>query len=223
MPGVWVWHNGDYAWRPGYWMPGQNRWVWVPACYVWSPRGYIFVDGYWDYGINRRGLLFAPVYLQANIYGQPGFVYSPAYAINPAIFASSLFLRPNYGHYYFGDYYGANYAGAGFYPWFSFNNQYQNGYDPIFASQRWQNRNDRGWEQGLQTQFEKRRNNEGARPPRTLAAQNKAGTSAGVAEAAMVALPVAMLAKSKGNEMTLQKVDQQQRKELAKSAQNVHD
>ena len=32
-----------------------------------------------------------------------------------------------------------------------------------------------------------------------------------------------MLAKSKGNEMKLQKVDQQQRKELANSAQKVHD
>jgi hypothetical protein len=167
--------------------------------------------------------LFAPVYLQSNIYGQPGFVYSPAYAINPAIFASSLFLRPNYGHYYFGDYYGPNYAGAGFYPWFSFNNQFQNGYDPIFASQRWQNRNDRGWEQNLETQFERRHNNESARPPRTLADQNTAGTSTRVADAAMIALPVAMLANGKGNEMRLQKVDLQQRKELANSAKRVHD
>ena len=222
-PGVWVWHNGDYAWRPGYWMPAQNRWLWVPACYVWTPRGYVFVDGYWDYSINRRGLLFAPVYLPGNIYGQPGFVFSPAYAINTAIFGSSLFLRPSYGHYYFGDYYGSNYGGAGFYPWFAFNRQYQNGYDPIFASQRWQNRNDPAWEQNLESQFEKRRNNESARPPRTLADQKKPAAGAGVVEAAMVAMPLAMLARSKSNEMKLETVNHQQRQELAKSAQQTHD
>ena len=62
LPGCWVWHQGRYAWRPGFWATVQPDWVWVPAHYVWAPRGYVFVDGYWDYSIGRRGVLFAPVY-----------------------------------------------------------------------------------------------------------------------------------------------------------------
>jgi len=61
LPGCWVWQNGRYAWRPGFWATVQPNWVWTPAHYVWAPRGYVFVDGYWDYSIDRRGLLFAPV------------------------------------------------------------------------------------------------------------------------------------------------------------------
>jgi len=46
--------------------------------YVWAPRGYVFVDGYWDYAIGRRGVLFAPVYFNADVYGRRGFSYSPS-------------------------------------------------------------------------------------------------------------------------------------------------
>ena len=113
LPGCWVWQQNRYAWRPGYWAAAQPNWVWIPAHYVWTPRGYVFVDGYYDYSVARRGVLFAPVYFNSSIYSQRGFSYSPVTVINPAVFTSHLFLRPSYGHYYFGDYYGANYASAG--------------------------------------------------------------------------------------------------------------
>ena len=116
LPGCWVWQQGRYAWRPGFWAAAQPDWDWVPAHYVWAPRGYVFVDGYWDYSIGRRGVLFAPVYFDAGVYAQQGFSYSPTTVINPAVFANHLFLRPQYQHYYFGDYYAANYQAAGFYP-----------------------------------------------------------------------------------------------------------
>ena len=74
-----------------------------------------------------------------------GFTYSPSMVINPGVFASHLFLRPGYGHYYFGDYYGSNYSDAGFSPWFSYQSS-RRGYDPIYANQRWQHRQDRDWE-----------------------------------------------------------------------------
>lgn len=224
ITGIWVWHDGRYAWRPGYWAIARSDWIWVPACYVWSPRGYVFVDGYWDYSVNRRGLLFAPVYIDAGLYGQGGFSYSPLFAINLAVFGNSLFLRPNYGHYYFGDYYDATYAGAGFYPWWSFNARFQNGYDPIFAAQRWQNRGNRGWEENLQAQFDKRRDNEDARPPRTLADQTKRGTSGEKSpDGVQVAAPLTQLASSKGNELHLQPVDQNQRKAFAQAGKKIRD
>ena len=145
LPGCWVWQNSRYAWRPGFWATVQPDWDWVPAHYVWAPRGYVFVDGYWDYSIGRRGVLFAPVYFNAGVYARRGFSYSPTTVIDLGVFANHLFLRPQYQHYYFGDYYAANYRGAGFYPWFSINTG-RFGYDPIYAHDRWQHRQDSGWD-----------------------------------------------------------------------------
>ena len=170
LPGCWIWDQNRYAWRPGFWATVQPDWVWVPAHYVRAPRGYVFVDGYWDYSVGRRGVLFAPVYFDRAIYTQPGFSYSPAMVISPTVFFNHLFLRQRYGHYYFGDYYAANYVGLGFAPWFSFQSS-RYGYDPFYAHERWQHRNDRQWERRVEADFEHRRNHEEARPPHTWAAQ----------------------------------------------------
>ncbi|MGD9856940.1 MAG: hypothetical protein AB7U20_18480 [Planctomycetaceae bacterium] len=172
LPGSWVWQQNRYAWRPGFWSPVQQNWVWTPAHYQWAPRGYVYVDGYWDYAVDRRGVLFAPVSFSQNIYSQRGFSYTPTAVIDLAVFANHLFLRPNYGHYYYGDYYGANYTNAGFYPWYSFNSS-RYGYDPIYSYQRWNHRQDRDWERRVQSDFENRRDHEEARPPRTLTAQQE--------------------------------------------------
>ncbi len=114
--GCWIWQQNRYAWRPGYWATVQPDWMWTPARYLWAPRGYVFVDGYWDYSVARRGTLFAPVYFNPGAYVRRGFNYSPATVIDLSVFTNHLFLRPNYGHYYFGDYYAASYRGNGFYP-----------------------------------------------------------------------------------------------------------
>ena len=74
LPGCWVWQQNRYAWRPGFWATVQPDWVWVPAHYVWAPRGYVFVDGYWDYSIGRRGVLFAPVYFNRGHIRAAGFL-----------------------------------------------------------------------------------------------------------------------------------------------------
>jgi hypothetical protein len=224
IPGTWVWYHGRYAWRPGYWATGRTNWVWIPASFIRSPRGYVFVDGYWDYSLNRRGILFAPVFFNGGVYQQSGFSYSPAFAISLAVFADSLFLRPAYGHYYFGDYYAPTYASAGFYPWFSFHNQFRNGYDPIFAEQSWQHRQNPGWQHQLESQFEKRRENESARPPHTLADQSggaKPGTKA--AAGAVVAVPLAQLAKDRSSDLHLQPVNQNERQELMQSGKKIRD
>jgi hypothetical protein len=147
LPGCWVWHQSRYAWRPGSWTAVQPDWDWIPAHYVYTPRGYVFVDGYWDYSIGRRGVLFAPVYFGAGVYAQPGFSYTPATVIDLAVFSNHLFLRPQYQHYYFGDYYAASYQAAGFYPSYSYNSG-RYGYDPIYAHDRWEHRQDSQWERG---------------------------------------------------------------------------
>ena len=95
LPGCWIWQQNRYAWRPGYWSTAQQNWVWNPPHYVWAPRGYVFVDGYYDYPVARRGVLFAPVYFNSSVYAQRGYSFSPRTVINPAGFAAHLFLRPS--------------------------------------------------------------------------------------------------------------------------------
>ena len=222
-PGVWMWNQNRYAWRPGYWMTAQQNWMWVPAQYLWSPRGYVFVNGYYDYSVARRGVLFAPVYFNQNVYAQQGFRYSPAMAISMAVFGNQLFLRPNYNHYYFGDYYGSNYSSGGYYPWFAYNSGGY-GYDPFYAQQSWQNRQNATWSQTLQTDFQNRVANEDARPPRTLAAQQslvKSGDTLSQ-KSLVVATPLAQLAKSKDTALQFQPVTKTEQQTLTKHAQDVH-
>lgn len=169
IPGVWVWNTSRYAWRAGYWQASQPNWIWSPAHYVWTRRGYVFVDGYWDYAVPRRGVLFAPVRFHRDVYARPGYSYSPLTVIALSVFSDHLFLRPNYGHYYFGDYYAPRYRDTGFYPSYSYNAG-RRGYDPFFAYQRWEHRRDRDWERRRGDEFAFFRDNENARPPRTWAA-----------------------------------------------------
>jgi hypothetical protein len=166
VPGTWLWQGNHYVWRPGYWAPTHRDWEWVPAHYVWSPRGYVFVDGYWDLEVERRGTLFAPVYFEPTVYRRTHFVYSPTTVINLSFFSDSLFLRPRYSHYYFGDYYAPGWERAGFCAPSAFHKQYR-GYDPIYAHQRWQHRDDRDWDRRVEDNYRYRRENAKERPPHT--------------------------------------------------------
>ncbi len=222
LPGSWVWNQNRYAWRPGYWTTAQQNWVWVPAHYLWSPSGYVFVNGYYDYSVDSRGVLFAPVYFESSIYARSGFTFTPAMAINLAVFGNQLFLRPNYNHYYFGDYYAPSYSTAGYYPWFSFSSGGY-GYDPFYAQQLWQNHQNATWAQTVQGDFQHRVDNEGARPPRTLLAQQallKSGDNA--SEKSLLAVTsLALLAKSNGNSLRFQPVPIEEQQKLAKHALEV--
>jgi hypothetical protein len=223
MPGCWVWQQGRYVWSPGYWADAQPDWDWVPAHYVWAPRGYVYVDGYWDYSVNRRGVLFAPVFFDPNVYAQQGFSYSPAVVINPAVFASQLFLRPNYQHYYFGDYYDSTYSTAGFYPWFSYNSS-RFGYDPIYAQQLSQHRQDPTWARTLQADFQNRVDHQNLRPPRTWAAQQAlvASQAKSTQKSFVIAAPLDQVTKSKDSPYRFQPIDQTARQQLGQQAQGVH-
>lgn len=171
IPGSWVWQQSRYAWRPGYWAAGRADWVWVPAHYIWAPRGYIFSDGYWDHTMERRGVLFAPVYFDQQVYSQPSFSYSPTIAINLSVITDQLFVRPRYQHYYFGDYYDNRYQNTGFFASFSFQSGHH-GYDPFYSHRRWQNRGDRDWDRRERETYAHRRDNRDDRPPHTFRDQN---------------------------------------------------
>ncbi|MEI8291256.1 MAG: hypothetical protein WCH99_17450 [Verrucomicrobiota bacterium] len=221
-PGCWVWYEGRYAWGPGYWMPGRADWNWCPSHYVWTPRGYIFVGGFWDYPIERRGVLFAPVYFETGgYYGRPGYVYSPTIVINLGVFSDHLFLRPSYGHYYFGDYYAPSYLQSGFYASFSFQSS-RHGYDPIYSHQRWEHRQDHEWEHRVETSYQNRRDHESERPPRTWVAErslNQATAESKISH--RMAAPINQLAKQKAGAVKFQPVFEAERQKLAQRSQAV--
>jgi WXXGXW repeat (2 copies) len=178
IPGCWVWQYGRYAWRPGYWAVVHPDWIWVPTHYNWTPRGYIFVGGYWDYTVIHRGVLFAPVFFPRRVHLGLIFSFSPGFVINLNIFDDALFLRPRYRHYYYGNYYAPRYYRKGIYPWFSLHAR-RVVYDPIYAHQRWNHRNDYAWENHLQKRFRKRREHEGLRPPRSFDQRTRPDKSGG--------------------------------------------
>ena len=179
----------------------------VPAHYVWTPRGYIFVGGFWDYPVERRGVLFAPVYFESGVYSRRGYYYSPTIVIDLGVFTDHLFLRPRYHHYYFGDYYAASYSQGGFYASFSFQSS-RYGYDPIYSHQRWEHRQDREWEHRVEASYQYRRDHETARPPRTWAAQRNInpGTAESKQNRVLVATSIDQLAKRKDSPMRFQPV-----------------
>lgn len=222
LPGSWVWQQSRYAWRPGYWATVRPDWVWSPAHYVWAPRGYVFVEGYWDYSVDRRGVLFAPVFFNASVYSRRGFFYSPTTVIDSGVFSDQLFLRPNYGHYYFGDYYAAGYANAGFYPSFSYQSS-RFGYDPVFAHQNWEHRSEPGWGRNVQANFQNRRDHQDARPPRTLIAQNALVAGAGNSRnrSFVAATSLGQLAKRQDSPLRFQPVAKDERQQFAQHGQDI--
>jgi len=169
--GCWLYRDTGYAWRPGYWNAYQDGWVWNPAHYTWTPRGAVFVSGYWDYPLTRRGIVFAPVSFRRPSYLSSGYYYSPSVIVDVSRLALHLFVYPRRCHYYWGDYYGYRpYGGHSFYPWYAYHGRH--GYDPVFAyySTNYRRHNiDYG--QRLRGWHDYFHQHEQYRPARTLAAQ----------------------------------------------------
>jgi hypothetical protein len=222
-PGCWVWYEGRYAWRPGYWVAVHPEWIWVPSYYVYSPRGYVFCEGYWDYPVESRGILFAPVYFEAGVYARPAFHYSPLIAINLSVFVDNLFVRPSCHHYYFGDYYAPRYYDDGIYASFTLGfGSY--GYDPIYVNERYRHQDDRGWEVQVKQTFLHRRDHEEARPPRTLAiqvAQNAATKDRSPDKSLAMAVPLEQVAKNKEHPVRLQPVAKEEKQVFEKRGRDV--
>jgi hypothetical protein len=168
-PGVWVYRDARYLWRPGVWITYRPGWVWVPAHYVWTPVGWVFVDGYWDYPLRNRGLLFAPVYFTGRPWLRRGWFYTPSYAVYDDFVIGALFLRPRWGSYWFGDYFGPAYERRGFVAWIDI--RFGRGvYDPLFGFYLRFHRDNRTWDRDLRALYATRNSGENL-PPRTLTQQ----------------------------------------------------
>jgi hypothetical protein len=217
IPGTWLWHDTRYVWSPGYWTPLREQWTYVPSRYVWTPRGHVYVGGYWDYAVVRRGVLFAPVYFHTPVYRNVGYFYRPNTVISLTFFTNHLFLRPNYGHYYFGDYYAPRYRNVGLVPVFEYHSR-RGCYDPIFAYNRWEHRNDRGWETRYRRDYDLRRDNERARPPRTWAALQERREDRDWGRN-QVAAPLGDYAKRQGQRF--QRIDREREQRLVRQRQEV--
>lgn len=174
VPGCWRWHESRYVWQPGYWAIAQPDWVWVPASYYWCPRGWVYCDGYWDYPLAARGMLFAPVRFATIAYPYPHIAYTPTVVVDVGILSFHLFARPTYGHYYFGNYYAANYDRLGIFPWFDIRFGRSYAYDPLFSYYRWRYRtSDPQWSDNLRGWHTYYRQNADQRPPQTLLDQQR--------------------------------------------------
>ena len=126
IPGGWVYNDNtdQYAWQPGYWANSPGNMVYQPGQYRMTPNGYAYVPGYWDYCLEDRGLLYAPVYFSRPLWNTPGWYYRPQYALNVGFgtgwgngaFFTSLSIGPGFGSYYYGPYGSGWSLGLGLFP-----------------------------------------------------------------------------------------------------------
>jgi hypothetical protein len=221
IPGTWIFRGGQFLWLAGKWVPVHPGWVWIPARYVWTPAGYVFVDGFWDFELAQRGVLFAPVCFAGGV-PAPGFVFTPNVVLNTNLLTDCLFVNAPCGCYCFGDYYGANCQEAGIFPWFAFHMSTL-GFDPIFACSSWAHRKDAGWHANLMTNFRALQSDATLRPPHTLddliARAGRQGH-----QSPLVALPLSKLVAGSGaSSIRFEKLSTAERDAIGRSLQKMRD
>ena len=172
VPGTWILEVNRYVWRPGFWVAYHPGWVWTPAHYVWMPSGCIFVDGFWDYPLESRGLLFAPVRIGAALLVHPNWAFTPQYVVSTQTLTEALFVGPRLRHYYFGDYFGPRYQQRGFVFWADYGIK-RHAPDILYSYYRHRPGGER-WEHDLRALHEEWHRGHGTLPPRTLVEQNRA-------------------------------------------------
>lgn len=161
------WYQGHYILRPGYWVHGQVGWTWIPSHYIQTPRGYVFVAGHWDYALEHRGVLFAPVAFPLHVRQRPGFSYRLNVVVDLGVLRVNLFTYPRYHHYCFGDYYDDAYVRIGIFPRCD-SERHHGWYDPIYQYDRWNHvRTDPHWVEKERQDYDRRRTDKDLRPPRT--------------------------------------------------------
>jgi hypothetical protein len=223
-PGCWVWRGGRYVWRPGFWTANHDDWVWVPSHYVWTPTGYVFVNGHWDYTLDYRGCVFAPVYFYEPVYYRRSFRFIPEILIRTSSLSIHLFHRPYYGSYYFGDYYDPYYLRFGIYPWFSFWERGY-GYDPLFVYFSWyhgRHSHRQDWSEDISREYRRRAEHADLRPARTFAAdRERAGR--GVRNGESLTSPINEAVQSKAVPLPMETLNNTRRSELARAVGEVRD
>lgn len=218
VPGIWVNRTNQWWWRPGFFITYRPGWCWVNAGYWWTPGGYVFIDGYWDYDLDRRGICFAPAIFAGDFYRRQGWYYRPSFVIAADFLYGSLFVNIGWHHYFFGDYYDPSYVRLGYQPWLTFATTYR--FDPLFSYYHWRHRDNPRWQQEIQNIYTARREGSMPRPPRTLAEVQRTGAGRGEVGKTGVAsvTPIVPLKQFKPTEMKLQPISEAQMRELQTSA-----
>jgi hypothetical protein len=171
VPAIWIFQDNRFLWRPGFWVAYHPGWVWTPAHYLWAPTGSIFVEGFWDYPLESRGLVFAPVRIDRRLIAQPNWYYTPQYVVRTDTLLDTLFVGPRWRHYYFGDYFGPRYQKLGYVFWADHRID-RHTPDILFSYYRHRPEGER-WERELRDLHAARLRGQGV-PPRTLVEQNRA-------------------------------------------------
>ncbi len=224
VPPCMYWSHGQYIRRAGYWLAAQPDWLWVPSHYVVTPRGYIFAEGHWDYSLERRGVLFAPVYFPSSVYLRAGFTFSPGIVIDMGLLQVSLFAYPRYRHYYFGDYYDHAYLSVGIFPWFESHRRHS-WYDPVYEHARWHHRSDLRWEEHERDQYSRLRDDKTLRPAHTFHEQESRGVRLSEPQRRAVQLvrPIGEpSASGRKTSQKFEKIDNDTRQKISKQAVDVH-
>ncbi len=223
VPGNWVWSNGRYLWRHGIWTPAQANWVYVPAHYNWTPYGYVYIPGHWDYTLEHRGVVFAPVAFDPAAYQQPIYEFTPTIVIQPDALLVSLFCQPQYCSYFFGDYYSPRYARQGFYPWYEARDR-RAWYDPIFYHEEWRHHSDPHWYDNLHAEYDRRVKDRDLRPAHTWREEQQRVAHLPAAEKKMpvLATPLRTYAQRSNAPMKFVQVSPQKRQEAAQRANELH-
>lgn len=111
MPGFWQYDNAakHYAWNEGRYEMFDPNWVWVPATYIWREKGYVFIPGYWDWPLEKRGAAYSAVFILPDV--RLLVIYEPDVILEPLEIVETYYpFWPDYGcffhhHYhYHGDF-----------------------------------------------------------------------------------------------------------------------
>jgi hypothetical protein len=218
IPGCWIFQNTQYVWRPGYWWQAQPDWVYNPPQYQWTPGGCVFTDGYWDYPLSNRGLLFAPVAFTQPLWNNPDWYFQPQYVVGPTPLLNALWVRPAWRSYYFGNYYTPAFARAGFRPWHDYGARF---HDPLFSFYRWRNRSNPQWAANLGTLYRDRVAGRAPLPPNTLRQQVALARGGNRGSFAVLA-PLNSANRLPGMNVRLARVNAAEVRQLRTNAQRVH-
>lgn len=224
VPGCWYWDQGHYVRRPGYWLRQQPGWTWAPSHYRWTPRGYVFDQGHWDYALERRGVLFAPVYFPRSVYTRSGYTYSPSIALDLGLLTANLFIYPHYSHYYFGDYYDDVYLHRGIYPRYK-RDRIHTWYDPIYTYDRWHHgRTDPHWEEHQRQDYDHRRSDKNLRPAHTYREMETRTAKMPQAQRRdfELAQPLHTIVERKASPLKFKQIKSEARQKIAQQATDVH-
>jgi hypothetical protein len=224
VPSCQYWYKGHYVRRPGYWLAAQQDWVWVPSHYIWTPRGYVFSEGHWDYPLEDRGVLFAPVYFPPSVYSRSGYSYSPNIVLDLGVLVANLFTYPRYDHYYFGDYYDDAYLSIGIFPRYDVE-QNHTWYDPTYVYDRWHHRDNPRWAENERNDYDRRHANTDLRPPRTYR-EMEVRQANRLPEQQQnnyrMAEPLTAIVAHKGTALKFEHIDAKEQQKIATEATAVH-